>query len=95
MSSPYPKPSNTTAANYGFLMVPRFGLFWLFVALSLIGLIFQIWWLLLISLAFVALGVHDMKQKTPCHFAKLSDWRTHSLFAGKFPPRNSPIFLGR
>lgn len=63
MPSPYPKPSNTTSANYGFLMVPRFGLFWLFVALSLISLIFQIWWLLLISFAFVILGIHDITQK--------------------------------
>ena len=41
--SPYSKPSNTRSANYGFLMVPRFGLFWLFIILTIVGLIFSIW----------------------------------------------------
>lgn len=61
--SPYSKPSNTRSANYGFLMVPRFGLFWLFIVLTIVGLIFSIWWLFWISLGFVALGIYDLIQK--------------------------------
>lgn len=57
------KPSNTQSANYGFMVVPRFGLFWLFIALIPIALWFQIGWLLLIAVAFTALGIHDISQK--------------------------------
>lgn len=59
----YPKPSNTQSANYGFLVVPRFGLFWLFIALIPISLLFKIWWLAIIAIAFTALGIHDITQK--------------------------------
>lgn len=58
-----PKPSNTRSANYGFLIMPRYGLMWLFVVLSILSLFFQYWGLLAISLAFTALGIHDLTQK--------------------------------
>ena len=63
MSTQDPKPSNTHSANYGFLIMPRFGLFWLFIALTAVGLLLQIWWLFFLSLAFTALGIHDVTQK--------------------------------
>lgn len=57
------KPTNTHSANYGFLVMPRYGLFWLFIALTVISLLWQIWWLFIISLSFTALGIHDVTQK--------------------------------
>ncbi|OSI11793.1 FMN-binding glutamate synthase family protein [Neisseria canis] len=63
MSQGEPKPTNTHSANYGFLIMPRYGLFWLFIALTVISLLWQIWWLFIISLAFTALGIHDLTQK--------------------------------
>ncbi|KPN71715.1 FMN-binding glutamate synthase family protein [Neisseria sp. 83E34] len=57
------KPTNTHSANYGFLIMPRYGLFWLFIALTVISLLWQIWWLFIISLSFTALGIHDVTQK--------------------------------
>lgn len=57
------KPSHTWSANYGFLMMPRYGLLVLFTTLALLAFIFQIWWLFVIGAAFVGLGIYDLKQK--------------------------------
>ncbi|HFC8518660.1 TPA: FMN-binding glutamate synthase family protein [Neisseria weaveri] len=63
MSKDNPKPTNTRSANYGFLIMPRYGLLWLFGALTVFSLLFQIWWLFAISLAFSLLGIHDVTQR--------------------------------
>lgn len=60
---PYAKPSNTRSANYSFLILPRYGLLWLFIALTFVGLFFQSWVLLGVSLFFSVLGLHDITQK--------------------------------
>lgn len=57
------KPHKENSANYGFLIMPRHGLLYLFAALALSGVIFKNGWLLAVGLAFVALGVRDMRQK--------------------------------
>ncbi|MDO4997135.1 MAG: FMN-binding glutamate synthase family protein [Neisseria sp.] len=59
----YPKPSKNRAANYAFLVLPRFALFWLVAAVSVLALALQIWWLFAIAFALTLLGVHDMRQK--------------------------------
>ncbi len=64
MSTPITdKPKKESSANYSFLMMPRYGLLVLFAALSLIALIWGIWWLFIPSAALVALGIHDKVQK--------------------------------
>lgn len=63
MSKQEPKPTNTRSANYAFLVMPRFGLFWLAIVLTIAGLLLQIWWLFFPSLAFTLLGIRDLKQK--------------------------------
>ncbi|MDO5059401.1 MAG: FMN-binding glutamate synthase family protein [Neisseria sp.] len=56
------KPYKESSANYSFLMMPRYGLLILFAVLAVAALIFQIWWLAVISIALVALGINDMRQ---------------------------------
>ena len=63
MAQEDPKPTNTHSANYGFLIMPRYGLLWLFGVLTVVGLLFQIWWLFAVSLVFSALSIHDITQK--------------------------------
>ena len=42
------KPDNHSA-NFIFLVLPRFALFWVCVALIPISILFKIWWLLFIA----------------------------------------------
>ncbi len=62
-SSSHPKPNNSNSANFGFLVMPRYGLIVGFAVLLPIALLLGIWWLAAVCAAFLVLGVYDMKQK--------------------------------
>lgn len=62
-SSSHPKPNNSNSANFGFLVMPRYGLMVGFAVLLPIALLLGIWWLAAVCAAFLVLGVYDMKQK--------------------------------
>ncbi|EGV37253.1 FMN-binding glutamate synthase family protein [Neisseria weaveri] len=63
MSKDNPKPTNTRSANYGFLIMPRYGLLWIFGTLTVVCLLLKIWWLFVISLLLTLLGIHDITQR--------------------------------
>ncbi|WP_107725866.1 FMN-binding glutamate synthase family protein [Neisseria weaveri] len=63
MSKDNPKPTNTRSANYGFLIMPRYGLLWIFGTLTVVCLLLKIWWLFVISLLLTLLGIHDVTQR--------------------------------
>ena len=56
------KPDNNSA-NFFFLVLPRFALFWVCVALIPISILFKIWWLLFIATCLTCLGVYNIHQK--------------------------------
>lgn len=58
----YPKPNNHSA-NFFFLILPRYVLFWVCVALIPVALFLQIWWLLVIAIALTCLGIYNINQK--------------------------------
>ena len=56
------KPSQDSA-NYLFLVLPRFALLWVCVALIPVSILFHIWWLLFIATCLTCLGVYNISQK--------------------------------
>ncbi|MDO4224022.1 MAG: FMN-binding glutamate synthase family protein [Acinetobacter sp.] len=63
MSHESPKPSNSSSANYFFLILPRYAIYWLFILFTIVAAVFQIWWLAAFLLIFVILGSYDIIQK--------------------------------
>lgn len=56
------KPSQDSA-NYLFLVLPRFALLWVCVALIPVSILFHIWWLLFIATCLTCLGMYNISQK--------------------------------
>lgn len=59
---PHSKPSNDSA-NYFFLIMPRYFLFWVCIALIPVAWFFKIWWLLVVAIALTCLGIYNINQK--------------------------------
>lgn len=57
------KPSSDTSANYLFLIMPRFFLFWVCIAIVPIAFFFKIWWLFAIAICLTILGIYNINQK--------------------------------
>ncbi len=58
----YSKPSNDSA-NYFFLIMPRYFLFWVCIALIPVAWFFKVWWLLVIVVCLSCLGIYNINQK--------------------------------
>lgn len=57
------KPTSDYSSNYLFLIMPRFFLFWVCVAIVPIAAFLKIWWLCGIAICLTLLGLYNLTQK--------------------------------